>query len=100
MPSRSAALLGMQPRGTPDQHHIERRMAEEIVQLFVGGSATTLRERYSLSLVLPMDSGNLDTGDAECRTRVRLADVACAEDADAVRNGPNAGQPTVRRARH
>ena len=79
---RRDGLLGVESGRASDRHDVERAMLEKSIDAVVHDAAVRLREALGLLPVRTVNRRDLDAGDRACGTRVRVADVAAAEDAD------------------
>ena len=79
---RRDPLAGMKRRRAPDGDDVHRTVIEKPFQAVVGDGAMRGGERLRLLDVPSVDRDDVDAGDRRGRARVRLADAACAEDAD------------------
>ncbi len=82
-------LLGVDARRRADRDDIEGTVIEEAVEIIVDRAAVRFRQTLRLLAVRAAHRRNLDTRNAERRARVRIADVAAAEDADLHAETPN-----------
>ena len=79
---RRDGLVGVEPGRASDRHDIERTVLEKSFDAVVHDAAVRLREALGFFTVRAVDGRDLHAGDAERGTRMRVADVAAAEDAD------------------
>ena len=79
---RRDGLAGVEPGRASDRHDVERAMLEKSFDIVVDDSAVRLREALGFLPVRAADGRDLNAGDAERGTRMRVADVAAAQDAD------------------
>ena len=79
---RRDRLFGVKTRRAADRHDVERMVIEEATDVGVGRAAVRRREALGFLAVRPAHRRDLDTRDRLRGARVRVADVAGAEQSD------------------
>ena len=82
-------VLGVQPRRAADGDQVERPVIEERLERVAGDAAVPGGELLGVRARRRVDRGDVDAGNGGNRTRVRVADVAGADQSDVDHRGLN-----------
>jgi hypothetical protein len=75
-------MLRVKTRGAANGHNLHRSMIEKPIEVTVRSGAIVLRESRDFLRIAPVNSDDFEVGNGGGGSRMRLADIAAADDAE------------------